>query len=137
MKENRDALLREVVERIKSRYNIVAIILFGSRARGDHTPWSDYDLLVIADFYQPYLDRIRDILEAIGDIPLPIEPHPYTLEEAIEMLKKGNPTIYDALDEGILLYSSERFNKLKELFRVLKEKGMVRTETTIIIPSNE
>lgn len=68
------------------------------------------------------------------DVKIPIEPHPYTLEEAISMLKNGNPTIYDALDEGIILYETEEFMVLKNLFEKLKKKGMRRTNTTIIIP---
>lgn len=46
------------VDRILSRYKVHAIILFGSRARGDWLPDSDYDMLVVADFEEPFLDRI-------------------------------------------------------------------------------
>ncbi|MEM1772124.1 MAG: hypothetical protein QXE70_10685 [Ignisphaera sp.] len=40
-----------------------------------------------------------------------IELHPYTLtlSEAIEMLKKGDPILVDAFEEGIVLYSREEF----------------------------
>lgn len=43
----------KIVELLKKKYNLVAVILFGSRARGDFKPWSDYDLLIIADFTEP------------------------------------------------------------------------------------
>jgi len=39
-------------------------------------------------------------MEIVGDTPLPIEFHLYTLDEAIEMLKRCNPLIVDAPEEG-------------------------------------
>ncbi len=126
--------LREVVNRLKSRLDLKAVILFGSRARGDWKPWSDYDLLIIADFKEKYLDRIKTIYDIIADIPLEIEPHPYTLNEALMMLKKGNPIIIDALDYGVVLYKTEDVEVLYREFQRLKEKGLKRTETTIILP---
>lgn len=132
-----DAQLKLVIDALKKRYDLIAVILFGSRARKDHKPWSDYDLLIIADFESPYLERISEVLEVLKDIRLPIEPHPYTLEEAINMLKRGNPTIYDALDEGIVLYETDKFQQLKKLFIELKRRGMKRTAISIIIPQED
>ena len=80
--------LREYVERVSRRVRLHAAILFGSRARGDHGPWSDYDLL-IGDFKEPYLDRLKTLLDLTEGIRIPIEPHPYTLEEALNMLERG------------------------------------------------
>jgi predicted nucleotidyltransferase len=129
-------LLKEVVRRIVKTLNVKIIILFGSRARGDWTPQSDYDLLIIADFKESYLDRIKLVLDIIGDIPLEVEPHPYTLEEAVDMLKRGNPTIVDALEEGKVLYASNDLNKLLNLFKELKRRGMKRSKTSIILPED-
>jgi predicted nucleotidyltransferase len=39
--------LDEIVERLKDAYQPLRIYLFGSRARGDDTPDSDFDFLVI------------------------------------------------------------------------------------------
>ncbi len=134
MKKDDKDLLYKVVEKLKSKFDIIAIILFGSYARGDWGPWSDYDLLIIGDFNIDYLDRIRKILELVDDIPLPIEPHPYTLDEAMKLLKKGTPSIVDALEEGKVLYCDDRFKALEKLYKELKRKGMRRTSTSIIIP---
>ena len=136
-KIDEDAQLKLVIDALKKRYDLIAVILFGSRARKDHKPWSDYDLLIIADFESPYLERIGEVLEVLKDIRLPIEPHPYTLEEAINMLKRGNPTIYDALDEGIVLYETDKLQQLKKLFIELKRRGMKRTAISIIIPQED
>ncbi|MEM4531638.1 MAG: nucleotidyltransferase domain-containing protein [Thermofilaceae archaeon] len=123
-----------MVEKITSVLRVDAIVLFGSRARGDYKPWSDYDILVLADFEEKYLDRIGRIFEITKDLTLNIEPHPYTLEEAIEMLKKGNPIIVDALSEGVVLYASERFSRLVEVYLELVKRGLRKTETSVIVP---
>jgi len=134
LRSNDKNLLDDVVKRIKSRFDVIAIILFGSRARGDWGPWSDYDLLIIGNFKLNYLDRIREIMELVDDIPLPIEPHPYTLDEAMNLLRKGVPSIVDALEEGRILYGNERFKALEKLYNELKKKGMRKTYTSIIVP---
>ncbi len=127
--------LKEVIKRLQKKYRLHAILLFGSRARGDWGPWSDYDLLIIADFKEKYLDRIDDILKLLKDIRLPIEPHPYTLKEALEMLRKGNPTIVDALEEGILLFKGNGYKLLWETYNQLKKRGLRRTRTSIKLPN--
>lgn len=45
----RDAKLAEIVRRLAEAYRPFAIYLFGSKARGDAGPDSDYDLLVVVD----------------------------------------------------------------------------------------
>ncbi|MCD6368546.1 MAG: nucleotidyltransferase domain-containing protein [Thermoproteales archaeon] len=126
--------LRRAVDRLRSKYNVHAVILFGSRARGDWTPWSDYDLLILADFKEKYLDRIGVILGLLSDIKLPIEPHPYTLKEAIQMLKKGNPMIVDAIEEGKILFHTKRLTKIVKIYNTLKRKGLTKTKTSIKLP---
>jgi len=129
-------LLEEVVERLRREFNVKAVVLFGSRARGDWKPWSDFDLLVIADFAEKYLDRVGRVLEAVGDVPLEVEPHPYTLEEAISMLKRGNPLIVSALEEGRVLYATDEYRRLLDAYEELKRRGLRRTETTVVVPND-
>ncbi len=132
---NETELLQEVVRRLVVKANAKVVILFGSRARGNWGPWSDYDLLIIGEFKEKYLDRVGKILELIEDIPLPVEPHPYTLEEALDMLRKGNPLIVDALEEGKILYADKNYlDKLLQLYNELKRRGLSRSETSIILP---
>ena len=130
-------MLSRAVELLRRRYRIYAVILFGSRARGDWKPWSDYDLLIIGEFESPYMERIGEILDLLKEIKLPIEPHPYTLEEAESMLMRGCPTIVDGLEEGKILFSTEELRRLRELYNELRRRGMRRTRTTIIVPDEE
>ncbi len=44
---NEDPVLREIVRRLADAYHPLRIYLFGSKARGNAGPESDYDLLVV------------------------------------------------------------------------------------------
>jgi predicted nucleotidyltransferase len=63
-----DAVLADFLTRIDAvRPMIDRLILFGSRARGDHRPDSDYDLLVVARRDPALLDALYD---AVMDVLL-------------------------------------------------------------------
>ncbi|MDK2371894.1 MAG: nucleotidyltransferase domain-containing protein [Candidatus Korarchaeota archaeon] len=126
--------LRKLVNRIRERYRVYAIILFGSRARGDWLPHSDYDLLIVADFQEPFLDRVYELS---GLAEGPVESHPYTLDEVRELLRRGVPSIVDALEEGIVLYEGEEFREVRELFEEMKRKGLRRSGVSIILPGSD
>jgi uncharacterized protein len=50
---NRDATLAEIVRRLVDAYHPRSIYLFGSKARGEAGPDSDYDLLVVVSDNAP------------------------------------------------------------------------------------
>lgn len=52
-----NALLQEIVRRIVERFHPRRILLFGSRARGDHQPDSDVDLFVEMESDDPPHER--------------------------------------------------------------------------------
>jgi uncharacterized protein len=84
---------------------IEAILLFGSLARGDATPASDVDLLIILSSSDlPFLDRIPRYTPVIA--PLGVEALPYTWAEFRRMREEGNPLIAAALADGHWLYGS-------------------------------
>jgi predicted nucleotidyltransferase len=64
-----DAVLQEMVTRLVTAFRPLRIYLFGSRARGEATEDSDYDLLVIvASSDQPQYRRAMAAVYALGDI---------------------------------------------------------------------
>lgn len=63
---DRDRTLAEIVRRLVDAYRPVRIYLFGSKARGDAGPDSDYDLvLVVPDDAPPELRRSRLAYEVL------------------------------------------------------------------------
>ncbi|MBI2917450.1 MAG: hypothetical protein HYY01_05575 [Chloroflexi bacterium] len=64
---------------------------------------SDVDILVVADFKEPYLDRIP-VLQQFNRWRLPLEPLGLTPAEFRDMKQRGNPALLHALEEGKVLY---------------------------------
>lgn len=83
--------IEDVAKRLAARYRLTAVILFGSRARGDWGPWSDYDLLIIGDFGKNYVNRIEDVLELLSDVKIPVEPHPLHSSRGFRDVEERKP----------------------------------------------
>ncbi|MEN3009614.1 MAG: nucleotidyltransferase domain-containing protein [Candidatus Bipolaricaulaceae bacterium] len=97
--------------RLAEKLRPQAVILFGSLARGDIHEGSDVDLMVIADFQEPFLDRIKLLLDLNDGIGLPLEPVGYTPEEFQEMVAKGNRFAQEVLRTGHVLFGSWALGK--------------------------
>lgn len=68
--EPQDPLLAEIVRRLVQVYHPERIYLFGSTARGDAGPDSDYDLMVVVpDESPPFLQDSARAYEALWDLP--------------------------------------------------------------------
>ncbi len=96
----RDRILEALGERVRK------IILFGSRARGDALPDSDYDVLVVLDELAPkerhgLLVQLYDIVRPCGAVS---EPHVMTEEEFEESKSVIGGLAYPASTEGVQLY---------------------------------
>lgn len=63
-----ETLLSEIV-RIGKKYGVNKVILFGSRARGDHTAKSDYDIAFVSPFLDTDLkNNIKNELEELDTL---------------------------------------------------------------------
>lgn len=113
------ARLRQWADQLKEDESVLAIVLFGSLARGDHTGASDADVLIIlADSSLQFDERIpafRPFSVGIG-----VDLFPYTRDEARKGLKEGWGVVKVALEEGLVLF--ERGTALEAL-RLLKVRG--------------
>jgi predicted nucleotidyltransferase len=92
--------LRKFAARLRKRYRLKAIYLFGSCARGAFHEGSDIDLVIVGDFKERFFDRIGSVMDLTD---LPIEPLVYTPDEFAQMLKNGNPLMEEVVRHGIAL----------------------------------
>jgi hypothetical protein len=103
---NRKDLIEEEIDRflaMAKREKAKAVILFGSRAKGEHTEESDCDICLISDDLPHDLFRRRYLapsafrsLSVFGFYP----------QEFLDMLEDGNLFILDILEEGKTLYDN-------------------------------
>jgi predicted nucleotidyltransferase len=109
--------------------NLVAIVLFGSRARGDHRPDSDWDLLVIADRLPQkpfqrhlYLKRLLPLMWR-GQVSV-LAKTPAELEANLTSL------LLDVALDGIILYDTDAYiaRRLAHVQHLLAEKGLYRVQ---------
>jgi predicted nucleotidyltransferase len=65
--KNESEAIEAAIRMLKSEFSVSKIILFGSKARGDHGEHSDIDLLVVASKLL-HLKEEKAIVEALFDI---------------------------------------------------------------------
>ena len=80
------------------------VVLFGSRARGNARPDSDYDLLVIESSSQPRTKRAAKYRRALTGVYPAKDIVVWTPEEVAEWRDVPNAFVTAALSEGIVLY---------------------------------
>ncbi|MDR2368292.1 MAG: nucleotidyltransferase domain-containing protein [Deltaproteobacteria bacterium] len=100
------AVLEKFVSVIVPAFSPERIILFGSRARGDHTAESDYDFLVIMKHLDNSSRLSVQLYREILPTDLPKNVDFLTISSArYEELKTKVGSIYKAIEsEGILIY---------------------------------
>jgi len=99
-----EPLLDIIVQRLLATGQPQKIILFGSRARGQATSDSDYDLLVIENSDQPRYRRAAPYRRALKDLETSKDIVVWTPNEIMEWRNVPNAFITTALREGVVLY---------------------------------
>ena len=77
--DKKDALniATKYADAVKSKYDFVKIILFGSYAKGNYNDDSDIDIAVILKDYNNLIDIQLDLMRLRRKIDSRIEPHPF------------------------------------------------------------
>lgn len=106
---DRDALLAELgrsAERLsREAAEVEEVRLFGSFARGDHTPESDVDLLIVVSRSDsPFLERADAYRDAFLAIPLDVNLTVYTSDEAIRLRRDGSSFLARITAEALTLF---------------------------------
>ncbi len=98
--------ISDLVERLVTALCPQKIVLFGSRARGDHRPDSDVDILIIKNSELPRYKRAVAAHAALSGLPVPadMELLVYTPQEVKEWSTAPAAFVTTALREGKVLY---------------------------------
>ncbi len=98
--------INTIVERITSKYDPKAIIVFGSVAKGTSTEDSDLDIAVILDSDLSEHDRNVDVRVCIGPIGMVMDLMVFTPEEVETEKADQNSIVSEILNTGEVVYSS-------------------------------
>ncbi len=98
------AAIEAMVQRIVDRFQPLKVILFGSYARGEVTPDSDVDLLVVMPIVGSRRRQATDIDMILGDRQLPLDLIVVTPEEFDDYKHVIGHILYPAVREGKVLY---------------------------------
>lgn len=101
--ENVEEWMDKFLEIVKEKYSPDKILLFGSRARGDHLLESDVDIIIVSRKFEGvnWLTRIREVANLWPGLIL-LEPLCYTPEEFDEK-KEEIGIVNQAVEEGLEL----------------------------------
>ena len=103
-----DERLKALVSELRKRLGdqLRQVVLFGSRARGDHRPDSDYDCLAVVDEVSPAVNDAVD--EAGGELLVRYSVVFSILPVALSAYRDGaDPLFSNARKEGISLWESQ------------------------------
>lgn len=94
----RDALeiAEEYAIAVKTKYDYVRMILFGSYAKGNFNEDSDIDIAVILQDFTNLIDTQVDLMRIRRKVDSRIEPHPFR-ERDFEIT---NPVVHEILKYG-------------------------------------
>jgi predicted nucleotidyltransferase len=96
--------IKVMTERIVRDYQPVKIILFGSHARGEASPESDIDLLIVLPAVANKRQAAVAIRRMLADLPLPKDIIVATPEEIARRGDLVGTVLRPALREGKVLY---------------------------------
>jgi uncharacterized protein len=103
---NEEEALKGLVERLVSALDPQAIWLFGSRARGDHRPDSDFDLMVVAKPGTFTSDDFVKVLRPLHETEVGCDVLPCELEDFVEARTLHTTLVADVIDHGKLMFGS-------------------------------
>ncbi len=103
----RNPVLREIVHRLVEAYEPERVYLFGSKAREDEGPDSDYDLMVVVpDHAPPERRRSRLAYQVLRGTGAAADVLVWTRQAFDERLHLRASLPYTVVSEGKLLYAA-------------------------------
>ena len=103
-----EKLLREYVDKLRSTIPRSTILLFGSRARGEQVPYSDYDIAVI-------LENVEDRIKIVENLRR-LKPRGLNLDLIVLSVSDlEDPIIREMLKNSIKLHNGLHTSNLKTM----------------------
>ncbi len=108
-----DAILR-FQERLADNYDVIRLVLFGSRARGDYHSESDVDVAVSlqgepGDFVETKLGMARRAFDVLVRTGVRIQPFPIWEAEWQDPTKHSDPQLLaNVAREGLIIWSRSK-----------------------------
>lgn len=94
-------ILRTIDTKLRESFEVRRMILFGSRARGEAKPGSDFDVLCVAETEVPFIERQGLALLALGPRSFSVDLLVYTPTELEREASIPGSAVYWALKEGV------------------------------------
>ena len=101
-----DSVIESFLRRIVTvRGDVVGLYLYGSRARGDHRPDSDYDVFVVlGERTRPVIDALYDaVVDVVCETGSLVSLKIVSRENFKRLMAEGNPLVSNVLNEGLPL----------------------------------
>ena len=75
------SIINEFITEIRKHYDVDAVYLFGSYAKGTTHKWSDIDLAIVSADIKDRIDERINMLIIASKFDADIEPHPFSTED--------------------------------------------------------
>jgi predicted nucleotidyltransferase len=98
--------IQQAVKRIVQTIQPNKVILFGSYARGDSTPDSDLDLMVILPGHPDKVAEMIRLRQTIGAVGTGVDVLVFSEDEALRRGQVPGTVVYWANNEGKVLYDA-------------------------------
>jgi len=104
--------IEELIEKLKLIYgdNLVKVILYGSKARGDSTEDSDIDIMVVLKNFDKWEDEFNKIFDIVYEVETKYDYEvliSFIIKSQIEFNISNMPLMLNVKDEGINLWMRE------------------------------
>ena len=103
-----ERITRQLVDKLRSEYAPLKIILFGSHANGTADADSDIDLLIVKDTNERFIDRWVTVRRILSDPSrkVAIETLVLTPQEVSDRLSRGDQFVAEIIESGMVLYAA-------------------------------